>query len=612
MATVDLTVAADLSALRSELGKIPGIGADAAAKMTAELNRSIKAAEKAAKQAATASKTAAQASANAAREAATAATAGLDQLEQRAGTLGSSAGKLAGILDALVPGLGEVARTTADVADAGEVAATAGKGLGVSMSSLLGILGPVAVAVTAVAGAYAYLAAEREKADAKQAAAAAAASSAQEASARWAATQERVNDEFAIASGAVDAYTIKVRASNREIDAAAEAQRALLTATRDQARAALEASGGSDRSALQRAESALAAFEASVEAAKTRSDLAITAEGEAAKAAKASAEAQRQAAAAAAQRAQAEAEVARQQAEAEAQLDRVLAQNEAYLGSLRSLQDTARTATEARLQGEAAVEAALQRQIEKVDALAADQAAASEGNAAQLVAIEQARIDAILALEAGAQEQIDALHADALDQRRAEADAEIAERRRVADQSLAASSGLFGTIAQAAGAAADAQVEANQDAALALYGVQKAAAITEATINAALGVSQALALPPPANAIAAAAAAAAGAAQIATIAATPPPAFSDTPGVMQMGNRGAVSLAGGDFFAAAKSATELQRQVGAMSGGPTVLEVRLGHRTLDRSVAQTIRQGGRLSRELGKDKTLPTGHAVRG
>ena len=49
-----------------------------------------------------------------------------------------------------------------------------------------------------------------------------------------------------------------------------------------------------------------------------------------------------------------------------------------------------------------------------------------------------------------------------------------------------------------------------------------------------------------------------------------------------------------------------------MSGGPTVLEVRLGHRTLDRSVAQTIRQGGRLSRELGKDKTLPTGHAVRG
>lgn len=36
MATVDLTVAADLSALRKQLGEIPGIGADAAAKMTAE------------------------------------------------------------------------------------------------------------------------------------------------------------------------------------------------------------------------------------------------------------------------------------------------------------------------------------------------------------------------------------------------------------------------------------------------------------------------------------------------------------------------------------------------------------------------------------------------
>ena len=43
MATVDLTVAADLSALRRQLAEIPGIGADAATKMAAELNKSIKA-----------------------------------------------------------------------------------------------------------------------------------------------------------------------------------------------------------------------------------------------------------------------------------------------------------------------------------------------------------------------------------------------------------------------------------------------------------------------------------------------------------------------------------------------------------------------------------------
>ena len=59
MATVDLTVAADLSALRRQLAEIPGLSADAATKMSAELNKSIKSAEKASLTAAKASKAAA-------------------------------------------------------------------------------------------------------------------------------------------------------------------------------------------------------------------------------------------------------------------------------------------------------------------------------------------------------------------------------------------------------------------------------------------------------------------------------------------------------------------------------------------------------------------------
>ena len=60
MATVDLTVAADLSALRRQLAEIPGLSADAATKMSAELNKSIKSAEKASLTAAKASKAAAE------------------------------------------------------------------------------------------------------------------------------------------------------------------------------------------------------------------------------------------------------------------------------------------------------------------------------------------------------------------------------------------------------------------------------------------------------------------------------------------------------------------------------------------------------------------------
>jgi hypothetical protein len=104
-----------------------------------------------------------------------------------------------------------------------------------------------------------------------------------------------------------------------------------------------------------------------------------------------------------------------------------------------------------------------------------------------------------------------------------------------------------------------------------------------------------------------------GATTLASIAAAPPPSFNDTPGVQVMGQRGNVSLASGDYFAAARSPTELQRQVGAAaSGGPTVLQVRLGHKVLDQSVARTIQEGGRLSREInGRTKTGTTGHRSR-
>jgi len=50
----------------------------------------------------------------------------------------------------------------------------------------------------------------------------------------------------------------------------------------------------------------------------------------------------------------------------------------------------------------------------------------------------------------------------------------------------------------------------------------------------------------------------------------------------------------------------------AGGGGVSILQVRLGHKVLDQSVARTIQEGGRLSREIsGRVKTGTTGHRSR-
>ncbi len=177
---------------------------------------------------------------------------------------------------------------------------------------------------------------------------------------------------------------------------------------------------------------------------------------------------------------------------------------------------------------------------------------------------------------------------------------------------MSASADLFGGISDLANMAAEKQGKANEKAAMRLFVVGKAAALAQAVTNTFLAISSANTLPPPANLIAMAAAATTGAAQVAGIAASPPPSFNDTPGVQQMGTRGNVSLAAGDYFAAARDPAELQRQVGGMTGGSvSILQVKLGHRVLDQSVAKTIQQGGRLSREIDRrTRTTPTGHRV--
>lgn len=147
MATVELSVDANLAGLRGELAKIPGLTADQARLMTAELNKSIKASERAAKAAAAASTKAAAATKAAmtdAADAARAANAAVDGTSDAFGRAGSDSAKLAGALSMVSPAFGDAARNVADFADVGEVA-----------SGVLGKFGPMGAAVAVGIGALA-------------------------------------------------------------------------------------------------------------------------------------------------------------------------------------------------------------------------------------------------------------------------------------------------------------------------------------------------------------------------------------------------------------------------------------------------------------------------
>jgi hypothetical protein len=620
MATAELTITANIEGLRRQLESIKDITADQATAMANQLNKSIKAAENASRAAAKASKVAAdeaKAAGRAAADALNVASESATRFGDKAGAVGSNAGKLAGILDMLVPGLGGVARGVADVADTAEVASVATKGLGLSMSSTLAVLGPVAIAVAALGAAYAYLSSELDAAEQKQAAAADAATKQAEAAERWAATTQEATDAVAIASDAANGEAIAIRKANKAVDEGAAAVRALAVVRRDEAAAASRAFGTSESDAAkaayaeaQREQGKLDALDARIDRTKTERELVITGEYAKGRAAKETADAQIQAANAAAKRAAEEAALA--------EVERViLEQTQTYRSALTSLQETTRAANDAQLTGADAVEAALARQIEKVNELAAAQVERGVGGTEQILAVEAARIEAVTALEAKGAADIDAIYEAAAQRRNEEREAELvaeaAHQRMRAEATASATSNLLGATSEAFAQAAEEQAKTNQDAAAASFAASKAAAVAQAVVNTALAISSANTLPPPANFIAMAAAGISGATTLASIAAAPPPSFNDTPGVQVMGQRGNVSLASGDYFAAARSPTELQRQVGASaSGGPTVLQVRLGHKVLDQSVARTIQEGGRLSREInGRTKTGTTGHRSR-
>lgn len=136
MATAELTVSANLSGLRQQLESIPGMTAEQARLMTAELNKSIKASERAAKAAADASKRAMESAGESAREAAS----DIGNVGDKFGNVGSSASKLAGGLGMLGPEFASAAQNVADLADVGEVGAEVFGGFGAALGPVVAVV----------------------------------------------------------------------------------------------------------------------------------------------------------------------------------------------------------------------------------------------------------------------------------------------------------------------------------------------------------------------------------------------------------------------------------------------------------------------------------------
>lgn len=227
MATVELSVDANLSGLRAQLESIPGITAEQARLMTAELNKSIKASERAAKAAGEASKRSMQQASAAASEA----SAKVANVGDKFGVVGSSAGKLAGALSMLGPALGDSARNVADLADVGEVGALAFEGLGATIAPVVAVLALFAAGLAPI-GELIYE--EQKRAEETAVALAkyeAATKAADEANAKFAGSLAGVNDYIKIATGL---ETMAAQTARKRGEALREEASATMASTEEQ------------------------------------------------------------------------------------------------------------------------------------------------------------------------------------------------------------------------------------------------------------------------------------------------------------------------------------------------------------------------------------------
>ena len=156
MADAELTISANITGLREQLASIPGITAQQARAMAAELNKSIQESARQAKRAASETERAYQQMGSAGVEAmnrtsaaATNANDATQDYNQSASVTAQRMQQAAGAADLLNPAFGNVARNVADVADLTALASA-------NNSALLPVIAGVTAALALVTAAYSY------------------------------------------------------------------------------------------------------------------------------------------------------------------------------------------------------------------------------------------------------------------------------------------------------------------------------------------------------------------------------------------------------------------------------------------------------------------------
>jgi hypothetical protein len=454
----------------------------------------------------------------------------LSDMGEAGAAAGGNAAKLAGILDLVAPGLGQVAQAAADAGDVLEVAGEASRALGPAI---------LAVGVALGGAALAFAATEREIV--REATAVA---FAREQHSLLVPTLRAVEDAsiaLAVATGELS------QAQGRQAATAVAAQRAVLDLGAQQAQAAAALRGEAETaqrwldlttSILPRAVNPAAQLADAVfgwSASIADSDRKLQALGDTVEQEAAAqtdlrdillVTASAQDAATAATRAGSDASRAAAEAVAEEARQRA-----AILSMLRDAEQAERDLQGMRLDAEqagsrlAAIEAERGRRLDAA-ADAATRLALAQGEQvaeAELLAtqaaieadtarqVDEARLQALATLSA-AQEQA---HRE-----------QLARLERERSAIVGGISQGLGAIASLAGTAAEQQSEAQADAALRLFRLQKAAAIAQVGVDQSVALIKALAtLGPVAGAIAAGGIVAAGAASVAAIAAQEPPTF---------------------------------------------------------------------------------------
>ena len=514
--------------------------------------------------------------------------------------------------------------------------------MGISLTSILSIVGPVAIAVGALVLAWQHYNDELTAAEAKQAAAAEGVTRLQEALAKAQRVVTSAADAEAVALGNVteaqlkqrdatktiiDSYATDIDArkerigqitreieANRELARAANERGAIKAAQElDVARASLTTTLENERQVL-----------ANVTAARDR-DITATVNSLgvvelAGQAAKDKAQADREAA-----------EAARRRAEAEAALFRTLQESAAFENDRRNtvtdavekLIAAAEKSGTSRLGAEEKVRAALEEQIRLYGEIAGAALVASTSEE-ERASIVEARTNAIVEAERTAQAEIDAIRQAAADKEAARRRKQAEEQQRFALQIANVVGDTFAGIAKAAGdayeeqvdialklesnlaqsqeflteeqiRAKEEQIEMARKMARKNFEVEKAASLAGAIVNTAEAVTQALASgPPPGNLVLAGISGAAGAIQIGAIAGQQPSFHTghDPDEYQATLQRGEAVLSRQGVAAANDGVSR------GMGGQQIVVEMRYGHKVFDRFIQRDLQRTGPLANAI--------------